>query len=123
MRALGKKRWAIPAGRIPLAGSGPEPEMTSRDELRLLNTGDADVNVEITVIYTDRDPIGPYRIKVGARRVRRVRVNDLIDPLPVPLETEYALTIQSAEPIVVQFTKVDTSSSRNAAMGTTAYGG
>jgi hypothetical protein len=121
-RALGKKHWAIAAGRIPLVTTGPEPAMTSRDELRFLNIGDADVNVEITVIYTDRDPIGPYRIKVAARRVRRVRVNDLIDPLPVPLETDYALTIESAEPIVVQFTKIDTSSSRNAAMGTMAFG-
>jgi hypothetical protein len=97
--------------------------MTSRDELRLLNAGEKEASVEITVVYTDREPIGPYRIEVEARRVRRVRVNDLIDPLPVPLETDYALTIESTAPIVVQFTRVDTSSAKNAAMGTLAFGG
>jgi hypothetical protein len=120
-RSIGKKRWAIAAGRIPLAGTGPEPEMTSRDELRLLNTGSHATKVEILIYYGDAEPVGPYAIDVPPRRVRRVRVNDLIDPLPVPLETDYSLTIQASHPIVVQFTKVDTGDARRATMGSIAY--
>jgi hypothetical protein len=76
--------------------------------LRFLNTGDAPAEVELTILYADREEIGPYRLRVAAQRVRRARVNDLIDPLPVPLETDYAIVIRASAPIVVQFTVADT---------------
>lgn len=119
--AVGKREWVVPGGRIPLRSTGDEPAMTSRDELRLLNASDENAAVVITVHYGDRDPIGPYEIEVAARRLRRVRVNDLIDPLPVPLETDYALVIRADRPIVVQFTRCDTSSAKTATTGTIAF--
>jgi hypothetical protein len=92
----GQKDWTFTNGHIPLDGA---------DELSLLNTGSKDVEVEMTVHYTDRDPVGPYRVTVAAGRLRRIRVNDLIDPLPVPLATDYALVIRAAGAIVADFTK------------------
>jgi hypothetical protein len=121
--AVGRKTWVVPAGFIRLASTGPEPAMTSRDELRLLNTGRHDADVEITIVYADREPIGPYSVTVAARRMRRVRVNDLIDPLPVPLEVEYSIAITASHPIVVQCSRMDTSADANAVMGTIAFGG
>ena len=79
--------------------------------------------MEVFIIYTDRDPVGPYKITVGARRLRRIRVNDLIDPARVPLETDYAVEIRSSQPIVVQFTRVDSGSARTAITGSMAFPG
>lgn len=114
MKEIGRTTWAIAGGRIPLESTGREPDFTSRDELCLLNTGPREARVEITIFYGDRDPVGPYRVGVGARRTRHVRINDLIDPLAVPLETDYAAVIESDVPIVVQLNRLDSRQAENA---------
>jgi hypothetical protein len=106
--AIGHKLWVIPGGCIPETGTGREPEFTSRDELCVLNTGDSDAQLEITLYYSDRDPVGPYPLTVAARRVRQVRFNDLIDPAATPLGVPYAAVVRSDAKVVVQFTRVDT---------------
>ena len=121
MHGLGRTTWVIPGGRIPLGSTGPEPERTSRDELFFLNTGDADAHVALTVFYADREPVGPYRLTIAARRVRSVRCNDLIDPEALPLGVDYGIAIECDVPIVVQFSRVDTSQSALALMGAMAY--
>jgi hypothetical protein len=121
VRPLGQTTWAIPAGRIPPEGTGPEPEFTSRDELCLLNTGDRDAEVAITVFHTDRDPVGPYEVEVGGRRVRNVRINDLIDPEAVPLDRDYALVVVSSVPIVVEHVRVDSRRAESSMFGSIGY--
>jgi hypothetical protein len=121
MNAIGRTTWAIPGGHIPLRSSGTEPELTSRDELFLLNAGDAEARVELTVFYADRDPIGPYRLVVGARRVRCVRFNDVIDPEAMPLGVDYGVVVEADVPVVVQFARVDTSQAALAHLGTIAF--
>jgi hypothetical protein len=121
MTAVGRRVWAIPGGHVPLISSGHEPEDTSRDELAFLNTGDAEATVAVTMFYADRDPVGPYRLTVPARRVRRVRINDLIDPEAVPLGTDYGALIESDVPIVVQFSRLDTGRAEQATLGVMAF--
>ena len=123
MKAIGRKTWAIPGGHIPLKSNGHEPEFTSRDEAHLLNTGDSDAHLEITVYYAGRDPAGPYRICVSARRVRVVRFNDLIDPQALPLDEDFACVITSDEPVVVQFSRQDTSQAENARLSALGFPG
>lgn len=60
------------------------------------------------LFYTGRDPVGPYLLTVPARRVKVVRINDLIDPEPVVLDVDYAGLIEADVPVVVQFTRIDT---------------
>jgi hypothetical protein len=121
MKAIGHKLWAIPGGHIPIASTGHEPECTSHDALCLLNTGDDEAAVAVTLYYTDRDPVGPYPVKVPPRRVRHVRVNDLIDPAAPPLGVDYATVIESNVPIVVQFIRRDTSQPANAVATAMAF--
>ncbi|SFC37127.1 hypothetical protein SAMN05421747_109142 [Parapedobacter composti] len=99
----GHTRWVIPGGCIPLDSHGPEPDCTSRDELIILNTHDEDAAVALHVYYAERPPVGPYRIRVPARRIRCIRCNDLIDPEALPLDTPYALTLTADRPVFVQF--------------------
>lgn len=121
MKPLGHTAWAIPGGHIPLKSKGFEPTFTSRDELGLLNTGDEAARLELVVYYSDHEPVGPYRLEVPARRLRRVRLGDLIDPEAIPLDTPYACVIRSDVPIVVQFSRFDSSQTGTTA-GLTAFG-
>ncbi|NIQ56773.1 MAG: hypothetical protein GWN71_26395, partial [Gammaproteobacteria bacterium] len=61
-----------------------KPQMTSHETACILNASDRDARVEITVYFTDREPAGPYRLTVPARRTRHLRFNQLNDPEPIP---------------------------------------
>jgi hypothetical protein len=121
MEAVGRRLWAIAEGYIPGASHGPAPAMTSHETACLLNAGDAPARVEITVYFADREPVGPYRLTVDARRTRHVRFNDLDDPAPIPRDTEYASVIRSNVPIVVQHTRLDSRQAENALLSTIAW--
>lgn len=120
---IGRQRWAIAEGYIPSGSTGPEGPMTSHETACILNASDATANVAITVYFTDREPAGPYRLRVAARRTLHVRFNDLEDPKPVPRDTDYASVIESDQPIVVQHTRLDSRQSELALLSTIAYGG
>jgi len=122
MMAIGKRRWAIAEGYIPAGSHGPAPEMTSHEAVCLLNVSDVDASVTLTVFFTDREPAGPYRVTVPARRSKHVRFNELTDPEAIPLGTEYSTLIESNVPIVVQHTRLDSRQSANALMTTIAFG-
>jgi hypothetical protein len=121
MKPIGVKRWAIAEGYIPPYSHGPEPQFTSHETVCILNAGDTEAAVEITIFYADRDPAGPYRLKIPPRRTRHVRFNDLTDPEPVPTDTDFASVIEADVPIVVQHTRLDSRQSENALLSTIAY--
>lgn len=120
---IGRKNWAIAEGWIPSWSNGPEPEMLSHETACILNPNDTDAHVEITIYYSDREPVGPYRLTVPARRTLHQRFNDLKDPEPIPVGTNYASTITSDIPIVVQHTRLDSRQAENALITTIAFSG
>lgn len=120
-QAVGSRRWAIAEGYIPGRSTGPEPEMTSHETLCFLNTGERDAQVTITLFFADREPVGPYRLTVGARRTLHRQLNHLEDPAPVPRDTDFACLVESSEPIVVQHTRLDSRQAENALLSTMAY--
>jgi len=120
-KPIGRTRWAIAEGWIPDESTGPEPEMTSHETLCFLNTGDQDARVEITLYFEDREPVGPYRLTVPARRTVHQWINRLEDPEPVPKATDYAMLVESDVPIVVQHTRLDSRQAENALLSTIAY--
>lgn len=119
--AVGVKKWVIAEGYIPPESHGPQPEMTSHETVCLLNTSDRDAHVEIKVFYSDREPVGPYRVTVPARRTRHVRFNDLREPEPIPRGTDFSSVITSDVPIVAQHTRLDSRQAENALLSTIAY--
>lgn len=118
---VGRRLWAIAEGYIPEWSHGPEPAMSSHESVCLLNAGSADAHVGITLYFHDREPAGPYRVTVPARRTRHVRFNELRDPEPVPPGSEYSSVIESDVPIVVQHTRLDSRQAQNAVMTTIAF--
>ena len=120
-KPIGQTRWAIAEGYIPAYSNGPEPQFTSHETACLLNTSDQDAHVEITIYFSDREPVGPYRVTVPARRTLHQRFNELTDPEPIPRDTGYASVFESDVPIVVQHTRLDSRQSENALLTTIAY--
>ncbi len=118
---IGRRRWAIAEGYIPGWSHGASRELVSHEAACLLNAGPEDAHVAITVYFSDRDPVGPYRVTVPARRTLHLRFNDLTDPAPIPTATDYASVIESDVPIVVQHTRLDTREATNALLSTVAY--
>lgn len=121
MRALGKKTWVIAEGYIPSYGTGKEPEFTSHETACILNTSGEKAEIEITLYFTDKDPVGPYKVSVEPQRTKHLRFNDLKDPQPVPLDTDYASVIESSVPVVVQHTRLDSRQAENALLSTIAF--
>lgn len=119
--AIGRTVWAIADGHIPAWSNGPQPEMTSHESLSILNTGEAEAHVEMHVFFSDRDPIGPYRLNIAPRRTRHVRCNDLSDPEPIPKGVDYSVILRSDTPVVVQHTRLDSRQSQNALISTIAF--
>jgi hypothetical protein len=118
---IGATTWVIGDGWIPPTSTGPEPDMASHESACMLNANDQPADVEILLYFADRDPAGPYRLQIPARRVRHQRFNDLTDPEPVPVATDYSVLIRSTVPIVVQHTRLDSRQAENALMSTIAF--
>lgn len=121
MQPLGKNVWIVPEGYIPPYSHGHEPEFISHDTACMLNTGDQDANVQITLFFKDREPVGPYKVTVPARRTIHLRFNDLEDPEPVPRGTDYSSVFRSDRLIVVQYSRLDSRQEKNALLTTMAY--
>ena len=118
---IGKLHWAIPEGYIPDGSHGPE-ELQSHETACILNANDSDASIRIWVYFADRDPAGPFEVTVPARRTAHVRFDQLDDPEAIPRATEYASTIESDLPVVVQHTRLDSRQAENALMTPIAHG-
>jgi hypothetical protein len=121
MEAIGRKRWAIAEGYIPSQSSFSERALISHETACILNAGNRDAHVAITIFFADRDPIGPYRVTVTAGRTLHLRFNDLDDPQPIPRDTDYSSVFESDEAIIVQHTRLDSRHSEVSLLSTTAY--
>lgn len=120
-KPIGAREWVIAEGYIPPESNGPKPQMLSHETVCILNASDEDASVEITIFYKDREPVGPYKLTVPARRTQHVRFNDLRDPEPIPRDTDYSSVIRSDVPIVAQHTRLDSRQAQNALLSTIAY--
>ncbi len=111
----------LPKVTFPPGSSFSDRALISHETACILNAGDRDAHVALTIFFADRDPVGPYRLVVPARRTLHQRFNDLSDPQSIPRDTEYASVFESDVPIVVQHTRLDSRHAEVALLSTTAY--
>ena len=105
------------------ATPSPAPQMISHEAVYILNPGDKDAQVAITVYFENREPAGPYRFTIGARRTRHLRFNNFDDPEKIPSDTPYSSVIRSDAPVIVQHTRLDSRQAENALLSTIAFPG
>lgn len=116
---LGRRSWVVPDGYLP---SGEFDGFSSHEAVCLLNAGEVDARLELTVYLEDADPM-TFVAGVPAQRTRHVRIEQLrdADDRSVPREKPFALIVRSDVPIVVQYSRMDVSSPRMALMTTMAF--
>lgn len=116
---IGKRVWIIAEGWIPSGGLSDHTLMP-HETACILNTGNREATIELTVFFSDRDPVR-YELRVPPRRTRHVRFDGLLDP-PIPRDTDYSSLFVSDVPVVVQHTRLDSRRAEIALMTTVAYG-
>jgi hypothetical protein len=114
---IGRTRWVIADGYIPGRSHGPAPQMESHETMSVLNAGEADAQLAVSIFFSDQEPIGPFGVTVPARRTRHFRFNEL----PIPHDTDYSALIESDQPVVVQHTRLDSRQEALALVTTIAY--
>jgi hypothetical protein len=120
MKPIGKKRWAIPEGYIPSESVSTDRALLSHETACILNAGDDEAHIVLTVFFTNREP-SIYKVTVPARRTLHLRFNDLKDPEPIPLDTDYSSVFESDVPITVQHTRLDSRRAEISLLSTIAY--
>ncbi|MEG6614689.1 sensory rhodopsin transducer [Pseudoclostridium thermosuccinogenes] len=119
-KKIGSKVWFIPDGFYPPISNGAYP---SHEAICVLNPGDRDANIEITLFFEDRDKMGGFRQVCKAERTNHIRMDKLkIEKGEgVPQGVAYAMMVESDQNIIVQYSRMDTTQAEMALMTTIAY--
>ena len=106
MSIVGKKDWIIPDCELPPEGEGV---LKGHESVIVVNDSDKAAKIKVSIFFTDKEPYTDIEWNVEAKRVRCFRMNNLADMcgFAVPLETQYAMKLESSEPIVVQYGRLD----------------
>jgi hypothetical protein len=121
MVEIGHRTWVIAEGHLPTWSRPDEPALAGHETFCILNTGDRDAHLEVTVYFPDREPAGPFQVTCPARRTLHQRFDDLDDPERLPRGADFASVIRSDVPIVVQHTRLDSRHEANALLSTMAF--
>jgi hypothetical protein len=119
MKNYGKKSWMI----ADCFYDSHFNKQVSHEAVCVLNTTDTDATITMTLYFEDREPAYGYIAKCGAGRTHHIRMDKLIskDGLPVPVDTPYAVLVESDVNVVVQYSRLDTAQAEMALMTTMAY--
>ena len=108
MNAYGKKTWMVPDCYWPEITTGGH--YVSHEAICVMNTGDADAHIHITLLFEDREPMTEFYAECGAQRTHHIRMDKLLDKngKHVPLGVPYAAVVESDQPIIAQYSRIDT---------------
>lgn len=116
--AAGSRRWYFPDGDLPPASptdpNGGEHQPTAHESLMILNVGDRDAHVRISFFFEDHASLDGITVTVPSRRVRGLRTpwtGDDGQSVAVPVRTQYAMAVESDEPVVCQYGRAETTPS------------
>lgn len=117
----GKRVWYFPDAEMPPAG---DSLLKGHESLIILNDNDERALIKITLFFTDREPIDNIDVVVEPKRVRCLRTNNVDDfgGVEIPLETQYAIKIESNVPVVAQYGRLDTRQNNMAFYTTMGFG-
>jgi hypothetical protein len=81
-------------------------------------------DVLIDIYFSDRDPVKDISLKVGAERIKTLRLDDPNDigGLDIPALIQYSIRVRSNVNIVAQFGRLDTTQTNMAYYGCIGYG-
>ena len=118
--SYGKKVWLIPDGFLHSVSLN---DQVSHEAVCVLNTSDEDANISLTLYFEDREKMTGFSAVCKASRTNHIRLDKIVSEKgeKIPRDTPYAMLVESSAPIVVQYSRLDTSALEMALMTTIAY--
>ena len=115
----GKKTWLIPDAFYNSHSTG----QVSHEAVCVLNTSDEDAVISMTLYFEDRDKMPGFDSFCLAGRTHHIRMDKLVAKCgaTVPMDVPYAILVESSVPVVVQYSRLDTSQAEMGLMTTVAY--
>jgi hypothetical protein len=117
---VGSKVWFVPDAYYPTISNGYFP---SHEAICVLNPGEKDTNIEITLYFEDRDKMSGFKAVCSRERTNHIRMDKIRDEYGngVPQGVPYAMMVNSDENIIVQYSRMDTTQAEMALMTTMAF--
>ena len=118
--SYGKCQWFMPDAFYPVVDNG---EYVSHEAVCVLNTGDEDAHINFTLYFENKEPRTGFSAVCGARRTNHIRMDKIKDADGNGIErgVPYAMLVESDVPIVVQYSRLDTTQAEMSFMGLIAY--
>ncbi len=115
----GSKVWFIPDGFYHSKSTGDIP---SHEAVCVLNVGKEDAVINITLYFMDREKRTGFEVVCKAERAMHIGMDKIKDKdgNGVSVDLPYSMVVESSSPIIVQYSRVDTSAGM-ALMTTIAY--
>lgn len=122
MGTYGARNWFVPDAYLPepVHSDGP---YVGHEAICVLNVSDRDASLLLYFYFEDRPPVKDISVLVPAERTRHLRLDkpDQVGGYKVPIGVPYALHIRSDIPIIVQYSRLDTTQVQCTLMTTMAY--
>lgn len=121
MNEIGKKIWLVPDAYYPEASvEGP---YISHEAICVLNIGEKDADISITLYFENEDPVSGFNTKCKAKRTNHIRLDQITnnEGKSIPKGKPYALLVQSSQNIICQYSRLDTTQIQMTLMTTIAY--
>lgn len=119
-KAYGKKVWLIPDGFLHSVSLN---DQVSHEAVCVLNTSDKDAVINLTLYFEGRDAMTGFKADCKAGRTHHIRLDRIVSENgeKIPRDVPYALLVESTQPVVAQYSRLDTSAVEMALMTTIAY--
>lgn len=114
--------WYIPDGYLPKPVDD-DPAYKNHEAICVLNVTDRDARLLIDFYFADRDPAENIAVTIPAKRNLHLRVDkpEQIGGFHMPFDTPYAARIRSDVPIIVQYSRMYSTTRNISLMTTMAY--
>lgn len=121
MKTYGKKTWLIPDCFLDPVSKG---DLISHEAICVINTSAARAEIKLTLFFEDRDADSSFSSFCEPMRTHHIRLDKLRNGRgeEIPRNIPYAILVESSEPIVVQYSRLDTAQPELALMTTIPYG-
>ncbi|MBD8068719.1 sensory rhodopsin transducer [Bacillus sp. PS06] len=115
----GETHWIIPDGYIPPLSSG---EQLSHESICILNLNEQEANLHISIYFEDQDPIERIPVVMKGKRSNHLRTSSLeLNGKSIPVGVPYSIEVESDLPVIVQYSRLDSTQPELALMSTMGY--
>lgn len=122
MNEQGAKVWFIPDGYLATP-VGDDPIYKNHEAICIINTTEQDAHLLLDLYFRDREPIRGVALTVPAERCYHVRMDipAEVGGAVIPFDTPYGARIRSDVPVVVQYSRMYSTTHNISLMTTMAY--